>query len=170
MVILFNGRGQLGEKLQNLKSIVTNKDIIIYHTWIVTHNSQNAENEYIQKNEFDKFKKCVDNNQDKRIIFISTNSIRNSFYTKYKELSEAYLLHNHSDGIVLKFPSFIGKGILQKLKSEEYKPFGTLELVTLENVVNIISEYINDKEYIKKVYYISGEKILATTVLEILKI
>lgn len=170
MVILFNGRGQLGEKLKNLKSIETSKDVVIYHTWIVTHNSQNAENEDVQKNEFEKFKKCVDNNLNKRIIFISTNSNRNSFYTKYKELSEAYLLNNHSDGIVLKFPAFIGKGILQKLKSGEYKPFGTLELITLDSVVNTISEYINDIEYSKRIYYISGEKILATTVLEILKI
>jgi len=170
MVILFNGRGQLGEKLQSLKSIEINKDIIIYHTWIVTHNSQNAENEDIQKNEFEKFKKCVDENPNKRIIFISTNSNRNSFYTKYKELSEAYLLHNHSDGIILKFPAFIGKGILKKLKSGEYKPFGTLELVTLDYVVNTISEYINETEYSKRVYFISGEKILATTVLEILKL
>ena len=130
----------------------------------------NAEDENIQRGEYEKFVKYVDLNLDKRIIFISSTSNRNSFYAKYKELAEAYLLTHHSDGIVLKFPVFIGKGLLPKLKSGEYMAFGTLELITLDNVVNIIEKYINDNDYQKRIYHIAGEKIEALTVLEILKI
>lgn len=170
MVILINGRGQLGEKLQKLTSITTNKDVCIYHTWVVTHNDVNAESESIQQSEYEKFKHFVSANMDKRIIFISSTSARNSFYTKYKELSETYLIGNHPDGIVLKFPVFIGKGLLQKLKNGEYKAYGILELITLDNVVNIISQYINDQSYQKRIYHITGEKIAAETIMEIFKI
>lgn len=170
MVILVNGRGQLGEKLKRLTSLNTKKSICIYHTWTVTHNVNNAEDETIQRGEYEKFIRYVDLNLDKRIIFISSTSNRNSFYAKYKELAEAYLLTHHSDGIVLKFPAFIGKGLLPKLKSGEYMAFGTLELITLDNVVNIIEKYINDNDYQKRIYHIAGEKIEALTVLEILKI
>lgn len=170
MVTLVNGRGQLGEKLQQLTSINTTKDICIYHTWVVTHNDINAESEDIQKLEYEKFKQFVCSNMDKRIIFISSTSTRNSFYTKYKELAETYLIGNHSDGIVLKFPAFIGKGLLQKLKTGEYKAYGILELITLDNVAKTISQYINDQDYQKRIYYINGEKIAAETIMEIFKV
>ncbi len=68
----------------------------------------------------------------------------------------------------LKFPAFVGKGILPKLKAGEIKPYGTIELITLDKAAALIEEYINYSG-LKRVFTIEGEKIEAKTVLEILK-
>ena len=172
MIRLSNGRGQLGEKLnERFSNFPIEEDIIIYHTWKVPYlyNSLLGEEEQIQIHEYEKLTQCSQNNPNSKIIFISTNSNRSTFYTYYKELSEAYLLLNHKNCVILKFPFFIGKGIIQKIKNKEIEPYGITEVITLNKVVDTIEEYIvyND---LKRVFTIPGEKIEAKTISEILKI
>jgi len=170
MVRIINGRGQLGEKLQRYARVKGVLDVAIYHTWQVTYSGDsNMSEEMIQLNEYNKLVEFSKQNPNTKIIFISTNSQRNSWYTHYKEQAEAYLLANHDSCIILKFPAFIGKGILPKLKSGEIDPYGTMELITLDKAAGIIEEYIYYNG-LKRVFIIEGEKIEAKTVLEILKI
>jgi len=170
MVKLVNGRGQLGERLQYLTKRKTLLDIAIYHTWQVTYSGDsNTSDEMTQFNEYNKLVEFSKKNPNTKIIFISTNSQRNSWYTHYKEQAEAYLLANHDSCVILKFPAFIGKGILPKLKAGEIKPYGTMELITLDKVVEIVEEFVYYTG-LKRVFIIEGEKIEAKTVLEILKI
>ena len=170
MVRIINGRGQLGEKLQRYVRIKGILDVAIYHTWQVTYSGDsNMSEEMVQLNEYNKLVEFSKQNPNTKIIFISTNSQRNSWYTHYKEQAEAYLLANHDSCIILKFPAFIGKGILPKLKSGEIKPYGTMELITLDRAAEVVEEYIYYNG-LKRVFTIEGEKIEAKTVLEILKI
>jgi len=170
MVRIINGRGQLGEKLQRYARVKGVLDIAIYHTWQVTYSGDsNMSEEMVQLNEYNKLVEFSKQNPNTKIIFISTNSQRNSWYTHYKEQAEAYLLVNHGSCIILKFPAFIGKGILPKLKSGEIKPYGTMELITLDRAAEVVEEYIYYSG-LKRVFTIEGEKIEAKTVLEILKI
>jgi hypothetical protein len=172
MVKLTNGRGQLGEKLTfYFKNISVEEDITIYHTWKVPHlyNPQPGEEEAIQKEELNKLIDFSITNPKTKIIFISTNSTRDTWYTYYKELAEAYLLLNHPNCIILKFPLFIGEGVIKKLKTGELQPYGISEVITLDKVVNIIEKFLT-YQGLKRVFYIEGEKIEALTILEILKI
>ena len=170
MVKLINGRGQLGERLQHLTNIQIISDISIYHTWQVTYlDNLNVDNKITQLNEYNKLVEFSNKNPNTKILFISTNSQRTSWYTYYKEQAEAYLLTNHNSCLILKFPTFIGKGILPKLKAEEIKPYGIMELITLDKVVETIKEFIYYDD-LKRIFIIKGEKIEAKTVLEILKI
>jgi hypothetical protein len=170
MVRIINGRGQLGEKLQRYASIKGLLDVAIYHTWQVTYSGDsNMSEEMIQLNEYNKLVEFSKNNPNTKIIFISTTSQRSSWYTYYKEQAEAYLLANHDSCIILKFPAFIGKGILPKLKSGEINPYGTIELITLDKAAETVEEYIYYNG-LKRVFTIEGEKIEAKTLVEILKV
>jgi hypothetical protein len=172
MVKLINGRGQLGEKLkERFESYKTESDVTIYHTWKVPHlyNPKPGEEEFIQQKEYLKLVTFSRDNPNTKIIFISTNSNRPTFYTYYKEQAEAYLISYHRSCVILKFPVFIGNGVIKKLKTGELKPYGVTEVITLDKVVNTIADYIeyNDK---KRVFSIEGEKIEAATIVEILKV
>ena len=170
MVKLVNGKGQLGEKLQHLTKLKTVLDVTIYHTWQVTYSGDsNMSEEMVQLNEYNKLVEFSKKNPNTKIIFISTTSQRNSWYTHYKEQAEAYLLANHDSCIILKFPAFIGKGILPKLKSGEISPYGIIELITLDKAAETVEEYIYYNG-LKRVFTIEGEKIEAKTLVEILNV
>jgi len=172
MIKLNNGRGQLGEKLkEKIEQYQTESDVAVYHTWKVPHlyEPKPGEEEEIQKQEYLKLVEYSKNNPNTKIIFISTNSTRPTIYTYYKELAEAYLLLNHKDCIILKFPVFIGNGVIKKLKTGELKPYGITEVITLEKVVDIIFSFI-DYNSLKRVFIIDGEKIEAKTIVEILNV
>ena len=112
-VELKNGRGQLGSLLK-LKLNNTNSEskTFVYHTWNIDDKSKER-----QEKEYIKFKNFVDTNKDGKIVFISTKSQKNSWYVYYKQLSESYLIQNHIDSLVLRFPTIVGrKGTLQLLK------------------------------------------------------
>ena len=64
------------------------------------------------------------------------------------------------------FPYF---QVLSKLKSGEFTPYGVSEIITLDEVVGTIKEFINYKD-LKRVFYIQGEKVKATTLVDILKV
>jgi len=171
MVKLLNGRGQLGEKLKTkFSNYPTEYDIAIYHTWKVPHLYDPGESEEeIQKQEYNKLVKFSKSNPQTKIIFISTNSNRGTYYTYYKELAEAHLLLNHKNCVILKFPVFVGNGILKKLSKGDMKPYGIMEVITLDKVVDIIETYLLD-DNLKRVHIILGEKIEAKTIVDILKI
>lgn len=171
MVKLLNGRGQLGKKLkEKFNGYNTDYDVSIYHTWKVPHLYDPGESEEeIQKQEYNKLVKFSKLNPQTKIIFISTNSNRGTYYTYYKELAEAYLLLNHKNCVILKFPVFVGNGILKKLSKGDIKPYGIMEVITLEKVVNTIENFIELND-LKRIYTIPGEKIEAKTIVEILKI
>ena len=171
MIRLINGRGQLGEKLsQKFTNYQIDQDIAIYHTWKVPYLYNPGESEEdIQKQEYQKLVEFSQSNPSTKIIFISTNSARGTFYTYYKELAEAYLLLNHKNCVILKFPVFVGNGIIKKLKNQEIEPYGITELMTLDKAVNTIEQYL-DYEGLKRVFIVPGEKIEAKTIIEILKV
>lgn len=171
MVELVNGRGQLGEKLQPLKNLEVKEKVFIYHTWKVPHlyDPKDSEEEF-QRKEFEKFQKFVTSTeQTSKIIFISTNSKRGTYYTHYKELAESYLLYHHSNSYILKFPLFVGKGVIKKIKDGEMNPYGIMEIITLDNVVKEVKNCIF-RTGMKRIFTIEGEKIAAETVAEILKV
>lgn len=174
MVKLMNGRGQLGEKLKSLKQLKTSEKVFIYHTWKVPYlHDPKGKEEEIQYIEYKKFIEFVDNSKtthpDSKIIFVSTNSQRSSFYTYYKELAESYLLLNHSNSYILKFPLFVGKGVLEMIKSGKLNPYGVMEIITLDKVVEEIKNCIS-RTGMKRVFIIEGEKVKAETIAEVLKI
>ena len=71
--------------------------------------------------------------------------------------------------MILKFPVFIGNGVIKKLKTGELKPYGVTEVITLEKAVDTIFSFVN-YDSLKRVFIIDGEKIEAKTIVEILKI
>ena len=98
MITLLNGRGQLGTAIsKRLKEIeyVYSPEVLIYHTWNIEDKQK-----HLQELELEKFKPIVDTNTDKKIIFISTSSERESWYTHYKQLAESYLLQNCENGFI----------------------------------------------------------------------
>lgn len=170
VVRLLNGRGQLGDKLnKKFNNTIISEDIAVYHTWKVPWLSDTAEFEETQRDEYLKLVEFSKNNPKTKIIFVSTNSARGTHYTYFKEQAEAYLLSNHKSSIILKFPLFIGKGVIERIKNKEIEPYGTMEIITLDKVAETIEEYLN-YEGLKRVFTIEGEKIQAKTVAEILKV
>jgi hypothetical protein len=171
MVELVNGRGQLGEKLQPLKNLEIKEKVFIYHTWKVPHlYDPKGSEEEIQRKEYEKFVQFIDKvKDDEKIIFISTNSKRGTYYTHYKELAESYLLYHHLNSYVLKFPLFVGKGVMKKIKDGEMDPYGIMEIITLDGVFEEVKNCIF-RTGMKRIFTIEGEKISAETVAEILKV
>ena len=164
-----NGRGQLGDMLT--KKLVSysdvRDDIYIYHTWRLDTKDYTE-----QFNEFEKFKNFVDEHKDDRIIFISTSSIRDTWYVHFKQLSEAYLLNVCEDCLVIKLPTFIGNHCdmfsIEKLKSGDVKPYGTMEIISIEDVVDKIYELCNYNGKLK-IIDVDGEKVSAELLYNVYK-
>jgi len=166
MIKLIHGRGQMGAKLEERLSQMNelpqiNKDVLIYHTWNIDDKS-----EEIQRKCYDDFAGFVSNNKDKRIVFISTLSENKSPYLKHKIMAETYLMKHHLDYKIIKFPTIIGKGPCQKFKEGIIKPYGVMELITLNEAVDrVISELTKPSRII--LYH--GRKIDAHIVNELIK-
>jgi predicted ATPase len=174
MIILNNGKGQLGKTLSNYIKSNTgfnisarlgdetsqHSDINIYHTW----NMGDKNNKQIQKECLNRFKLFVDNNYDSKIIFTSTYSEQNNLYNFYKQKAEGYLLSNHDNGYVIKLPVLIGKGICQKLKDGETTPYGNIELMTLQEAAASIINIATVNSYTNRVFRLNGTHIPATVV------
>ena len=164
MIRLVNGRGQLGSALKKLD--LSNQQGFIYHTWNVSDKSEST-----QKFEYEKFIKFVSNvamPYDK-IIFISTNSQNDTWYTWYKQKAESYLLLNHKDSIVLRLPTFIGTPC--KLFEPDADVWGKVELISIESAASKILECIKTiKDNKNRIFNIKGETISAQLVADILKI
>jgi len=158
MVHLINGRGQLGKHLAALLAediSEFSEEVYIYHTWSVLDKT-----EITQKKEYEKFKNFVNAHQDKKIIFVSSSSKRETSYLKYKHLSESYLLFKCDNGLIIRLPTIIGKGICEKLKYNEVKPYGIMELLSCRAAAKKILEYVKYNGMRKNIT-IEGEKISA---------
>lgn len=163
MIGLINGRGQLGEALSKLvKEKKSDEDAIIYHTWNVWEKEEEP-----QRKEFEKFKRFVDENLDNKVVFTSTNSKKETFYTHYKQLSEAYLISNHRRGYVIKLPNLIGKGICEMFREGKAEPSGIMELMTIEGAAREVMRLV-DYEGLVRSFGIEGHKIPATLVKELI--
>jgi hypothetical protein len=121
MIKLINGRGQLGDLLKKeIDQVDTNKNVYIYHTWNIEDKSESA-----QRDCYNLFVKFVEERKDDRIVFISTASTTEDNYVLHKQLAEAYLISNVEDCLIIRLPTLIGKGVIQKFKQGELKPFGS---------------------------------------------
>ena len=108
MIHLINGRGQLGEQLkQVLINHQTSEEVYIYHTWNVQDKA-----EMPQQEEYKKLQSFVDTHCNQKIIFISTKSEKETWYTHYKQLAEAYVLLHCKQSIIVRLPTIVGKGII----------------------------------------------------------
>ena len=83
-------------------------------------------------------------------------------------MAEAYLTINHETGLSLKLPTLIGKGIFQKFKDETEKPFGEMEIMTIQKAAEKVLEYL-DYEGNLRVFRINGHKIPAHIVYELIQ-
>ena len=175
MIILKNGRGQLGKalcnELPNVK-IIPSEDVIIYHTW----NMDCDKNDNASHREcFAKFKDFIHFNSKKKIFFISTYSSKHNFYNAYKQKCEAYLSLYCDSGYSIRLPVLTGKGICNKLKSSSAKPYGQIELMTHQDaakgILDIVEEVIvrSIKGPISNCYRLEGTKIPAKLVQDLVQ-
>tara|TARA_Y100000296_G_scaffold86977_1_gene129039 strand:+ start:5030 stop:5539 length:510 start_codon:yes stop_codon:yes gene_type:complete len=139
MIHLINGRGQVGEQLkQILVNHQANEEIYIYHTWNVQDKTEGP-----QKEEYKKLQSFVDTCRDQKIIFISTKSDKETWYTHYKQLAEAYVLLHCKQSIIVRLPTIAGKGIIEQFQKNEARPYGMMELVTAnmaaKEIINLCS-------------------------------
>jgi len=163
MIKLINGRGQLGMALNELvEEKKLDEDVLIYHTWNVLEKEEEP-----QKKEFEKFKRFVDENLDNKILFTSTYSEKENFYTFYKQLSEAYLISNHKQGYVIKLPTLIGKGICERFREDRAEPSGIMELMTIEEAAREVMRLVEYKGVVRS-FRIEGHRIPATLVKELI--
>ena len=164
-IILKNGRGQIGGLLrQRVDGIESDGNIFIYHTWNIDNKSKSA-----QKREYNKFKDFVQEHHQDFIMFISTKSKTNSHYVKYKQMAESYLIQHSENALVLQFPTLIGKGVIKDFKEKKVSPYGTMELMTLENAVDKIIKSL-DYSGLSKVLVFEGEKISANLIYNLVNI
>lgn len=139
MIKLINGRGQLGDLLKKeIDQVDTNKNVYIYHTWNIEDKSESA-----QRDCYNLFVKFVEERKDDRIVFISTASTTEDNYVLHKQLAEAYLISNVEDCLIIRLPTLIGKGVIQKFKQGELNPFGSMRLASLETSCKYIIKLIN---------------------------
>jgi len=156
MIKLIEGRGQLGEKLQEIierEKIVSSSDIKIYHTWNIIDKSQGTQLEC-----FNRFKKFVDENPESKIIFTSTYSQTDNFYNYFKQMAEAYLLTHNKNGYVIRLPTIIGKGVCERFREDKLEAYGKMELITLEDASLEILKIVQSEPLIRS-FRIDGEII-----------
>lgn len=161
MIELIHGRGQLGSGLQDKIANYPGLNCKIYHTWNFLDKS-----EPVQKGEYFKFKKFVDEHRNAKIIFISTLSKKRDDYVKYKTLAEEYLFKKNPNGKVIRLSFLLGKGICEKFKKNEARPYGIIEILTINDATNKILTYITNEN---KVESIHGEKVSAKLVYELIR-
>jgi hypothetical protein len=169
MIKLINGRGQLGDVLKQKINLydIDDYNVYIYHTWKLDTKSYDEQNL-----EFEKFKEFVDEHFKDKIIFISTFSEKDDWYVHFKQLSESYLLNHCKNALVIKLPTFIGNHCnmfsIEKLKKDKVKPYGVMELISIDKAVDEIYRLCSYKGKLK-IIKISGEKVSAKLLYEIYK-
>lgn len=147
MIKLVNGRGQLGgalSEIMNQEHINPQEEISIYHTWNFLDKS-----EKVQKECYERFVKYMEENPLGKTVFTSTYSQTENFYNYYKQLAEAHLLSNYSGGYVIRLPIIIGKGVFDKLRNNEIKAYGDMELITLRDAAREVLGFAIEKGVIR---------------------
>ena len=163
MIKLINGRGQVGNILKKkISNLNIDDEVYIYHTWNIDDKTRE-----VQFKEHEKFMKFVNQELGKRIIFISTSSQKDNWYTFYKHLSEAYLLSTNKNSVVVRLPSLIGKGTCAMFKNNTIEPFGVMELMSVEDAVDIILEKVTTPKVMNN-YHIKGERVSAKMVQQLI--
>ena len=163
MLHLKNGRGQLGDLL-SLQRAEIKRDIYLYHTWAVKDKSETT-----QEKEYLKFKEFIDKHNKHEVVFVSTKSTKNTWYTHFKRKSEEYLLTNCKKGFIIRLPTFIGKPCKLFSGDKKVVPHGDVELITVTNAATEIIRLCGDGKK-KRVSEIDGETIPAKLVLDILSV
>lgn len=169
MIILKNGRGQLGEALMKELSCIKHipaEDVYVYHTWDMD-SSRNDKRRHKQC--YSDFKNFVQFNTRKKVFFISTYSSKNNFYNVFKQMCEAYLLMYGHDGYVIKLPVLTGKGVCTDLQRGTVNPYGDIELMTHESAARQILEIVESviccqDEPVSRSYRLYGTNIPASLV------
>jgi dTDP-4-dehydrorhamnose reductase len=160
---LINGRGQLGNALRDLlESVDPLEETYIYHTWNIDDKDQRT-----QQIECEKFAEFVDEHAEKKIIFVSTYSEKENWYNYCKQIAEVYLLSHCEKGVVVRLPTLIGKGILQKFKEDSVEAYGEMELMTINDAAIKIIDKVNYNGIIKS-FRLKGELIQAKIIKEII--
>ena len=159
MFKLINGRGQIGDRL-NIESPI---DATIYHTWNFLNKSKET-----QKECYRTFIRYVENHKDEFIVFISTKSSNDDYYTFYKRKAEQYLADTSKKYLIIRLPNIIGRGVCTNFKSLDSKAFGQIELISIEDVCIEIEKVINDGYYNGEIE-ISGETISAKMVKDLIQ-
>ena len=165
-ITLANGRGQLGRCLSTLAgSMSCDEETYIYHTWNVADKSKEA-----QQKEYDQFVKFVDEHCDKKIIFVSTSSLKETHYTFYKHTAESYLLANSVKSLVVRLPTFIShKSVIRGFAEGKVKPQGTMELISVQDAAKSVLKYINYSGLVRS-FTVYGQKMSAEYINLILKV
>ena len=134
---LINGRGQLGFGLSSKNLYIDNIDI--YHTWNFLDKSYN-----IQRAEYEKFMFYLENiSSDTKVVFISTLSNEENWYTFYKRLCEDLLLKKTKNSLVVRLPCMIGKGVFSEFKKQTIEPYGVVNFLTIKEGCDFIVESLN---------------------------
>ena len=154
---LIDGKGQLGERLKNTVDL----DVIVYHTWNFLDKSEKT-----QLKEYMKFLKFI-SRAPKNVLFISTLSNSNNPYVRYKRQAEEDVLLM-PDSTVIRFPNLIGKGICQRLRDDEAKPYGKIELMTLDDAASKIIDVATEKKR-ERIYDFHGEEVSAELVYNLIR-
>jgi hypothetical protein len=165
-ISLVSGRGQLGKQLSAIvDSVSCDEEVYIYHTWNVSDKSEKA-----QQKEYNKFVKFVDEYYDKKIIFVSTSSLKETYYTFYKHTAESYLLINSLKSLVVRLPTFIShKSVIKEFAVGRVKPQGTMELISVQDAARFVMECANYSGLVRS-FTAYGQKISAEYINLILKV
>ena len=122
---LINGRGQLGSALSSRELHIDNLEV--YHTWNFLDKS-----EIVQKTEYEKFMCYLDEISEKiKIVFISTSSKKDNWYTRYKRKSEEQVLLRSKNNLVVRLPCLVGKGVFVGFRDRTIIPYGNINFLPL---------------------------------------
>ena len=160
-IVLCNGRGQLGSALKNLDlwfpwNGKCDRTVYVYHTWNFLNKEQD-----VQQVCYDTFVKFVNEHKNDEIVFISTYSEQNNWYTYYKQLAESYLLLHVPLSKIIKLPIIIGTGICIDLKTSTKLPYGSLELISSTDAAKETVTIARTPNTENRVFRIRGEIISA---------
>ena len=164
MMHLVNGRGQLGDELKKYSDDQTIDRVYVYHTWNVQSKTEDEQNQ-----EYKKFQKFVDAHAKEKIILVSTKSQRETWYTHYKQLAEGYLLTHCKTPLIIRFPTFIGKGIIEKFKNDIASPYGEMELISIKAAAKAVVNACKYDNGLLKCIVVDGDKIPAQLVYDLVK-
>jgi hypothetical protein len=159
---LINGRGQLGDGIYRLFGNLDG-DFVIYHTWNVTDKSKNA-----QHKEYLKLKNALRNHEEKKLfVFISTTSQVNDYYVGYKRAAEDLVMKLPRWNII-RLPQLIGRGVCDGFKTNKLKPFGTMNLCSVDDASSFVLSKIFAKEE-NKIHEKKGTRLEAKLVYDLIR-
>jgi hypothetical protein len=162
MLILFDGKGQLGTVLEKHINEI-DREVHIHHKWNFLDKSEEK-----QRQIYKTFEKYVDAHRNDEVYFISTAINNQSSYLEYKRKAESYLLKNCVNGHVIRLPNMLGRGICNDFREDRKKPFGDIELITIQDATSAILKIICSGVP-EEINTVEGEKISASMVYDLIR-